>query len=390
MTSPPSQHAAGPVYFLLACILYLVAATFLGTQGIVNLSIVSLTLAFLLGLLNGDSGRMSTVGPLFLAMLFVAAFNVLVSADSRESALRWLLWMEMFIAFGLLATRCDGPVEKLLARLLPFGAAMIWFAKYYASGDPELTLKEKESDLHLSAFFASVTIASGMFHPRIALRIGFLAIGIYGVLVSGSRAAFLFLPITFIAPALYYVRSRTSALSAVFGGCALLAGLFFGSETFRDATFGRKAFVVGRDAIEDARNSFEDRGVLRDVAAEMILAKPLGYGYGNTYTIPGLAGKDRGTNFHSGYLNVGAAMGLPFLIAYVLFNLWLFKALLFEPYASRFFRHLFLSILICANLRAMTEDFTLFDLGNPICYLVVYMTLLYLNKRRFEPIGLST
>jgi len=387
MMQQPTRHRAAPIYFLIACALYLVGSTFLGGEAFVYLSMGSLTLALLIGLATVYSGRTSVLSPLVALMVLFAFLNILLSTNRSDSALRWLLWFEMFIACGLLATQCEESVDRSLAALLPFGAVMVWLAKHSHAIGADTLPEDKAAAAHLSAFFAGVTVATGLFHPRVLWRWVFCAVGSYGVLVSGSRAAFLFFPLLFIAPALYYLRNRSAAIGALVFPIALLAVLFF-NDNLRDLTFGRKAAAANRDAVSAAELSAGDRGALRELGYDYILDRPLGYGYGNTYSITGAAGKSRGTNFHNGYINVGAAMGAPFLLAYVWFNLWLLWSLYSERRAPRLFRHLFLSILVCVNLRAMTEDFTFFDLGNPICYVVVYLALVYLNKRRFMPVDL--
>jgi len=58
--------------------------------------------------------------------------------------------------------------------------------------------KEKATALHLSAFYANLVIASGMFLPHKFWRVVIVLIAAVGALTSGSRAAFLFLPLVFV------------------------------------------------------------------------------------------------------------------------------------------------------------------------------------------------
>lgn len=381
------RHRAGAIYFIFACALYLFGSTFLDASGLVYLSLCSLTLAFFMGVASAKAGRTGVTGVVFMCMLIFAMLNLMVSTNPSESALRWLFWFVMFIAFGLLATEYDESVDRSLSVLLPFGFVMIWFAKYAYGNSEGLLARDKIAALHLSAFFANLTIATGLFHPRIFWRLFFCAIGTYGVLFSGSRAAFLFFPLLFIVPGLYYFRTRLAAFIGLLLPISLLAVVFL-NENLMEKTFGLKTSNTNKLAVVAAENSASERGFLRELGIEMILDRPLGYGYGDTYIIPGKENKSRGTNFHNGYVNVGAAMGLPFLLLYIGFNLWLIWSLYVEERAPRLFRHLFLSILVCTNIRAITEDFTLFDLGNPSCYLVVYLSLVYLNKRHYVPVQL--
>jgi hypothetical protein len=287
----------------------------------------------------------------------------------------------MILGMNLLSTRFDRGIDVSLATTVPWVALVIWYAKYWSSGGDDIDLKERVSALHLSAFFASLCLSTGLLHPKRHMRLIFVAVGVYGIFVSGSRAALLFMPFQFIAAALYYFRNRFTSFAILLLPFATLIFVLFDDE-LREATLGQKAATKNRDTIVDALRSVEDRGYLRELAFDMILDRPLGYGYGNTYTIPG-ALKDRGTNFHNGILNVGAMMGIHVMLAYVFVLFWLFRELLFKTNASPLFRHVFLAILISCMLRSVTEDFTPFDLGNPISYLLVYLTLLYLNKRRF-------
>lgn len=377
------RAAAG--YFLAAAVLYLYGSAFLNAQALVYLSVISISLGLLVGLVNGDNSYASTHAGVFVAITLVALINISVSTDQTESALRWALWAAMILGMNLLATKFDEGVDLSLATVLPWAALIIWYAKYWQSTGDEIEIKEKVRALHLSAFFASICLSTGLLHPKKHIRLMFAVVGIYGIIASGSRAALLFMPLQFIAAALYYFRSRLTSFAVLALPFAALVFVLFDDE-LRDATLGQKAVVKNRDTVVDARRSLEDRGYLRELAYDMIADRPLGYGYGNTYTIPGDL-MDRGTNFHNGFLNVGAMMGVHVMIAYILLLFWLCRELAFRAYASPLFRHVFLAILISCLLRSVTEDFTPFDLGNPIAYLIVFLTLLYLNKRKFIPTG---
>jgi hypothetical protein len=383
MTTVPFRFTAAGTYFLIAAILYLYGSAFLDAQALAYLSMVSISIGVLISLFKGDRRYASSNTVIIAAMAFVALINVLTSTDPFESTLRWGLWVAMIIGMNLLSTRFEKEVDVSLATTIPWVALVIWYAKYWSSGSDGIDLKEKVAALHLSAFFASLCLSTGLLHPKKHMRLIFVAVGVYGIIVSGSRAALLFLPLQFIAASLYYFRNKLTSFVVLLIPLAALIFVLFDDE-LRDATLGQKAVIKNRDTVLDARRALEDRGYLRDLAYDMIGARPQGYGYGNTYKIPG-ATKDRGTNFHNGFLNIGAMMGVHVMLAYLIFLLWLFRELAFKANVSPLFRYLFLAILISCMLRSITEDFTPFDLGNPIAYLLVYLTLLYLNKRRFMP-----
>lgn len=381
------QHAkvfrAGPAFFVIACLLYFVGSNYFDSSTLARLSIVSLTIGLFFGLVFGDTRRISTLTTPLVVMAILAAFNIMVSTNTFETAIRWAIWFQMFIAMGLLATNFDDLLDHSIMTLVPFGAAVIWLSKYLHAGN-DSDLVDAAKVLHLSAFFASVTVATSLFHPSKAIRIMLCAIGVYGVLSSGSRAAILFLPLQFSFALLYYNRNKFLALATFLLPISILAAaLYF--EPLRDVTFGKKASAVGRESFEDAASSLEDRGYLRMLAYDFISERPFGYGYGNTYNIPG-AKKDRGTNFHNGFLNVVVSMGVHIGLIYGAFLSWIGWSLYTRPFASRKFRHFFLAVLLAGGIRSFTEDFTLFDLGNPISYLIVYLSFVYVNRTKHSPI----
>ena len=379
MMMPKTTGATGK-YFLFTSFTYMLGLVYLGVTALVYLSVFNLAVGLILGLSIARSDRMSQLATFLLPMVVLAAVNIMVSTDQTESALRWALWLIMLVSMAHLASACDAIEDLGLIRLLPWGMFIIWIAQRQTASsaeDPALA----EASLHLSAFFGTLMVATGIFQPNVFLRVMFVLVGAYGALTSGSRAAFILFPFVFLAAGLYYARSRVMGGAAVLLPLLLILGIM-SNDGLRSATFGKKETYVGLTDTEDALRSLDDRAWLREVALDMLWDRPLGYGYGNTYSIPGARDRSRGTNFHNGQLNVGVAMGLHFMAAYIVFWVWLIFSVATDRHLPRLTRYFTLSVLICVTLRSATEDFTLFDLGNPTSSLVVFLIMAFVMKRR--------
>jgi O-antigen ligase len=219
-----------------------------------------------------------------------------------------------------------------------------------------------------------------MFLPNKFWRRVLVTIGVAGALTSGSRAAFLFLPLLFLPSIIYYYRIRILTMILILG--LLLTGLFLVSknETLLALTFGRKGEeITNLDSLELAQKSAEGRGALREIGMDYIKDKPWGYGYGQSFEVV-LDGKSLGNNLHNGYLNVATQMGVHIFLIYIGFFIWLFYNLVNTGRISRRSRFFTLSILSCVFLRAISESFSLFDLGHPASFFCLFLICLFINR----------
>jgi hypothetical protein len=200
-----------------------------------------------------------------------------------------------------------------------------------------------------------------------------------GAVTSGSRAAFLFLPLVFTPSLIYYYRVRISSLFLV---ALIFGGLFFimKNETLQSMTFGRKGEdITNMDSLELAEKSAGGREVLREIGVDYVKKQPWGYGYGQSIEIV-LEGKNMGNNLHNGYLNVATQMGLHVLLFYLGFFIWLIYKLCSDQRVSRLSRFFTLSIITCVSLRAISESFSLFDLGHPASFLCLFLISLFIIR----------
>jgi O-antigen ligase len=196
---------------------------------------------------------------------------------------------------------------------------------------------------------------------------------------SGSRAAFLFLPIVFIPGLIYYYRVRISSLALL---ALIVGGLFFilSNETLQSITFGRKGEdITNMNSLELAEKSAGGREVLREIGMDYIKQQPWGYGYGQSIDVV-VEGKSMGNNLHNGYLNVATQMGLHVILIYLGFFIWLIYKLFSDQRVSRLSRFFTLSILTCVLLRAISESFSLFDLGHPASFLCLFLISLFIIR----------
>ena len=145
-------------------------------------------------------------------------------------------------------------------------------------------------------------------------------------------------------------------------------------------TFGRKGEeITNMDALELAEKSAGGRATLREIGMEYIKNQPLGYGYGQSFDVV-LDGKSMGNNLHNGYLNVAAQMGVHVFLAYITFFIWFIFKLLTEEKVSRVSRYFTFSIINCVLLRAVSESFSLFDLGHPASFLCIFLISLFIIR----------
>jgi hypothetical protein len=163
----------------------------------------------------------------------------------------------------LLSKRSGNSVDDQLIKNTAPAFLIIWTVLALKGNVTAESSKEKTVSLHLSAFYANLLIASAMFLPNKFWRRVLVTIGVAGALTSGSRAAFLFLPLLFLPSLIYYYRVRISTMILL---GLLLTGLFFvtKNETLLALTFGRKGEeITNLDSLELAQKSAEGRGALR-------------------------------------------------------------------------------------------------------------------------------
>lgn len=337
----------------------------------------------LYGLMNGftsASGKSYTgIILVIICILPFAALNCLLSSNQTDTTLKWLLWFATLLGMFLMALRCGKQIDDQLIKHIGPAFFIIWTILALRGNSLAENAKEKVTALHLSAFYANLVIASGMFIPKKFWRIVLVLLGVLGALTSGSRAAFLFLPLVFIPSLIYYYRVRLSAIAVI----ALLVGslvFIFKNQTLQSMTFGRKGEdITNLDAIELAEKSAGGRSTLRDIGIEYLKNQPLGYGYGQSFEIV-LEGKSMGNNLHNGYLNVATQMGLHLFLAYIIFFIWLIIKLASDERVSRISRYFTLSIINCVLLRAVSESFSLFDLGHPASFLCIFLISLFIIR----------
>ena len=133
------------------------------------------------------------------------------------------------------------------------------------------------------------------------------------------------------------------------------------------------------NALELAQKSAGGREALRNIGIEYIKKQPWGYGYGQSIDIV-LDGKSMGNNLHNGYLNVATQMGLHVFLIYFCFLIWLIYKLFTAERVSRISRFFTLSILGCVMLRAVSESFSLFDLGHPASFLCIFLISVFIFR----------
>jgi hypothetical protein len=281
----------------------------------------------------------------------------------------------------LMAQRSGPSVDESLCKNTAPAFLIIWLFLAIKGNFISDTTKERTVQLHLSAFYANLLICSGLFYPKKFLRFVFVILGVVGALTSGSRAAFLLLPLVFIPGIVYYFKIRFSSITLVI----MVVGALFSilqNQELTALTFGRKGEdITNIDSMELAERSAGGRAELRQMGLEYIKDKPWGYGYGQSFEVI-LDGRSLGNNLHNGYLNVATQMGLHIFFIYSLFIAWIYHQLITNERISRRSRYFTLSVLSCAFLRAVSESFSLFDLGHPAAFFCIFLISLQITRNR--------
>jgi hypothetical protein len=345
------------------------------------LSMGMIILGIIFGL-NSTAGKSSAGIILVITLIFpLAAINAVISSNPTDSSLKWLLWLATLFGMYLMAQRSGSSVDEDLCKKTAPAFFIIWLFLAIKGNVLAETGKEKSATLHLSAFYANLLISSAIFIPKKFYRIVFVLIGTAGALTSGSRAAFLFLPMVFIPGVIYYYKVKFSSIAAV----GLVVGLLFlilQNESLNALTFGRKgAEITSLDSMELAERSSSGRAELRQLGVEYISQKPWGYGYGQSFEVV-IDGKSLGNNLHNGYLNVATQMGFHIFLIYITFIFWIYYKLTTNITVSRRARYFTLSILSCVFLRAVSESFSLFDLGHPAAFFSLFLISLFVTRLR--------
>ena len=331
------------------------------------------------GFKSADGKQFSSIILIVVCILPLAAFNCLVSTNPTDSTLKWALWIATLVGMTLMSLRCRARTDEQLVKSIAPAFFIIWAVLALKGNAIADSAKEKATSLHLSAFYANLVIASGMFIPKKSWRVVVVSIAAVGALTSGSRAAFLFLPLVFAPGLIYYYRVKISSLALI---ALIVGGLFFimSNDTLQSMTFGRKGEdITNMNSLELAEKSAGGREALREIGLDYIKQQPWGYGYGQSIEI-NLEGKNMGNNLHNGYLNVATQMGLHILLFYLVFFAWLIFKLCSDQRVSRLSRFFTLSILTCVLLRAISESFSLFDLGHPASFLCLFLISLFIIR----------
>ena len=75
-------------------------------------------------------------------------------------------------------------------------------------------------------------------------------------------------------------------------------------------------------------------------------------------------------------------MGVHIFLLYMAFLFWIYYQLANNERISRRFRFFTLSILSCVFLRAVSESFSLFDLGHPAAFFSIFLISLFVTRLR--------
>lgn len=377
-----NKPSLAPRFLFIFCVAYALNLIFdPGGSLLPFLSMGMIGLGLILGL-NSAAGK-SYTGIIIVITLIIplAAINSIISTNPTDTSLKWALWLAALFGMFLMAQRSGPSVDDDLCKKTAVSFFIIWLFLVIKGNALAETSKDVTKSLHLSAFYANLLISSALFLPNKFLRIVFVLIGVAGALTSGSRAAFLFLPLVFLPGFAYYYRAK---ISSIFMVGVLVVALYFilQNETLNALTFGRKgAEITNLDSIELAQKSGSGRAELREIGIDYIKRKPFGYGYGQSFEII-LDGKSLGNNLHNGYLNVATQMGVHVFLLYMTFLFWLYYQLVNNEKISRRFRFFTLSILTCVFLRAVSESFSLFDLGHPAAFFSIFLISLFVTRLR--------
>ena len=332
--------------------------------------------------MNSAPGKSYASIILVIAVIFpLAALNSIISSNPTDTSLKWVLWLATLFGMFAMAQRAGSSVDEALCKNTAPAFFIIWLFLAIKGNAMAESVKERSFTLHLSAFYANLLICSGLFVPKKSYRIFFVFVGLIGALTSGSRAAFLFLPLVFIPGIVYYYRVKFSSIALV---SMVVGALFFiiNNPTLNALTFGRKGEdVTDIDSMELAERSAGGRAELRQMGIDYIKEKPWGYGYGQSIEVM-LDGKSLGNNLHNGYLNVATQMGLHIFLIYISFIGWVYYKLMTNERISRRSRFFTLSILTCAFLRAISESFSLFDLGHPAAFFCIFLISLLITRNQ--------
>ena len=375
-----NQSSLAPRYFYTFTIGY-ASSLLLDPSGnlIPYLSMCMILYGVLTGFRSAAGQSITAVILFVICILPLAALNCLISTNPSDTTLKWILWFGAVIGMALMAFRCGAKLDDRLIKHIAPAFFIVWAVLALRGNAVADNAKEKATALHLSAFYANLVIATGMFIPSKFWRVIVVSIAVVGALTSGSRAAFLFLPLVFTPSLIYYYRVRFSSL-ALIGLIVIGLGFIMSNETLQSMTFGRKGEdVTNMDAMELAERSAGGRETLREIGMDYMKQQPWGYGYGQSFDVV-LEGKSMGNNLHNGYLNVATQMGLHVFLLYIGFFIWLIFKLFSDEKVSRISRFFTLSIISCVLLRAVSESFSLFDLGHPASFLCMFLITLFIIR----------
>jgi hypothetical protein len=376
-----NKASLAPRFLYIFCIGYALTLILNATSFLPYLSMGMIGLGLIFGL-NSAIGKSLAGIFLFITLIIpLAAINSLISTNPTDTSFKWALWLAALLGMFLMAQRSGPSVDEDLCKNTAFGFFIIWLILVIKGNIMAETTKETTKSLHLSAFYANLLISSALFLPNKFLRVIFVTIGVAGALTSGSRAAFIFIPVVFLPGIAYYYKAKISNIILIL---LLSAGLYFilQNETLNAFTFGRKGSeITSLNSMELAQKSGSGRADLRDVGLDYIKQKPFGYGYGQSLEVF-MGGKSLGNNFHNGYLNVATQMGVHIFLFYLTFLFWIYYQLATNERVSRRFRFFTLSILTCVFLRAISESFSLFDLGHPAAFFSIFLISLFVTRLR--------
>lgn len=368
-----------PRFLYIYCIGYVATIFMAGSDALPYLSTAMILLGLIFGM-SSASGK-SNAGVILVLILIsiLGALNSIVSTSPSGTSLKWLLWIITVFGMFSMAHRAGSSVDEALCKNTAPAFFIIWVVLAIKGNAFAETTKEGVKTLHLSAFYANLVICSGLFVPKKFYRFIFVFLGTIGALTSGSRAAFLFLPLVFIPGLIYYFKIRFSSIALV---GIVVGALFFilQNEQLIALTFGRKGSeITSLDSMELAERSSNGRAELRKMGLDYIMEKPWGYGYGQSIDIR-VEGGSLGNNFHNGYLNVATQMGVHIFLIYMSVIAWIYYKLTTYERISRRSRFFTLSILTCVFLRAVSESFSLFDLGHPAAFFSIFLISLFIIR----------
>ena len=367
----PDRRNYSDIFVFCACLIFVVVNgvgfAVIGNNApkVGGLSVLLLGSAFLL---INKRRMMMISAPWLLLTVVIATLNIYASGYPIETFQRWFFWIAVLNLLAAHARYMSPASFRRQIELASYFFLAVFVANVLRARFGGLDERDFIRAMHLSGTYALFAIVfAGVARSRLE-SVVLIVVGIVGVYFSGSRGALVGVPFALIP----IVWRASVGVKLVF--LVVSFGLMvYGASSLGGAWEDFNKTKGGEQGLSEFSASFEDRIVRATIALRYSYEEPYGIGLGVRYDE--LIGLEKGGHAHNGYVHSLLELGWFGFIVGALIGIRLLFELIRSKKISSELRLVYGVFVLTYGVRAMSESYTVFDLGSFANYFFLWLTL---------------